>query len=356
MTKPTIYLPWPNSFGVLSLSPTSKCQRWPWHLSTLKNCAISFPNSPLVCPPLLVPSIPSDTIVLTLSSGLPCTRHRVFLAVLICAAKYCNDSSPKNVHWQKYGRFFSLPEVNLMERQLLFLLDWDLSVSEEQIIHRLKPFWAGPGQTSTSTPITPVVVAPLVPAVSTRVAAPPLPTMSSMPSIRTAPIRPGGSFSAQQHQPSLPLPSRRPSSMSVPASSPAHPSPTADANMVSNIQRRGMDYTPGLMSRKASTDSLASTVSGASGLVSPSRNTYYRSNSNGHIVVQMHRSASGMSLSAGNDNAMIVDTDEREASPRPFKVTRIEPIVRLKVATAKKGYFGLGRMPWHAPSPSPIHD
>ena len=77
----------------------------------------------------------------TVATGMRCTRHRVFLAVLICAAKYLNDSSPKNMHWQKYGRFFSLPEVNLMEKQLLYLLDYDLGVREDELIAHLEPYW-----------------------------------------------------------------------------------------------------------------------------------------------------------------------------------------------------------------------
>jgi hypothetical protein len=73
---------------------------------------------------------------------MKCTRHRVFLAVLICAAKYLNDSSPKNMHWQRYARFFALAEVNLMEKQLLYILDYNLEVDEPQLIAHLTPFWA----------------------------------------------------------------------------------------------------------------------------------------------------------------------------------------------------------------------
>ncbi|KAJ2972314.1 hypothetical protein NQ176_g7228 [Zarea fungicola] len=39
-----------------------------------------------------------------MARGLRCTTHRIFLASLILAAKYLNDSSPKNKHWANYTR------------------------------------------------------------------------------------------------------------------------------------------------------------------------------------------------------------------------------------------------------------
>ncbi|SCV68922.1 BQ2448_1942 [Microbotryum intermedium] len=72
--------------------------------------------------------------------GMESTRHRVFLATLIVAAKYLNDSSPKNKHWQRYAAIFPIAEVNLMERQLLFLLDFDLRTDEHELCDHFAPF------------------------------------------------------------------------------------------------------------------------------------------------------------------------------------------------------------------------
>ncbi|AEO63958.1 2079b773-bc33-49a1-a17f-504ee79a4084 [Thermothielavioides terrestris] len=85
-----------------------------------------------------------------MAKGLRCTTHRIFLASLILAAKYLNDSSPKNKHWANYSVVtthaynfgFNRTEVNLMEKQLLFLLDWDLRITEEDLYYELDHFLA----------------------------------------------------------------------------------------------------------------------------------------------------------------------------------------------------------------------
>ncbi|KAL6892944.1 hypothetical protein HDV57DRAFT_207587 [Trichoderma longibrachiatum] len=83
-----------------------------------------------------------------MARGLRCTTHRIFLAALILSAKYLNDSSPKNKHWANYTHMntdyysfgFTRTEVNLMEKQLLFLLEWELRITEHDLYRELDFF------------------------------------------------------------------------------------------------------------------------------------------------------------------------------------------------------------------------
>lgn len=139
--------------------------------------ATSLPPTPPSTPPTDEPRIPSVEAFITelvhrsqvqvatlmsslvyldrLKSRLPpvakggkCTVHRIFLACLILAAKNLNDSSPKNKHWAKYSCCnaagtpfgFSLTEVNLMERQLLCLLDFNLRITKDDLLECFEPF------------------------------------------------------------------------------------------------------------------------------------------------------------------------------------------------------------------------
>lgn len=73
--------------------------------------------------------------------GMETTRHRIFLSALILSAKSLNDSSPLNKHWTKYtDGLLTLSEVNMAERELIGLLNWNVNVNEEDLIIALQPF------------------------------------------------------------------------------------------------------------------------------------------------------------------------------------------------------------------------
>ncbi|AET41334.1 cyclin PCL2 Ecym_8038 [Eremothecium cymbalariae DBVPG len=73
--------------------------------------------------------------------GIETTRHRIFLGCLILASKNLNDSSPMNKHWCQYtNSLLSLREVNTVERELLEYFNWDLLITNKDLITCLSYF------------------------------------------------------------------------------------------------------------------------------------------------------------------------------------------------------------------------
>jgi hypothetical protein len=62
------------------------------------------------------------------SIGMACTAHRIALAAIILAEKYICDIALKNSSWAVHAKYLPLNEINLMERQFLFLLVYHIDV------------------------------------------------------------------------------------------------------------------------------------------------------------------------------------------------------------------------------------
>ncbi|ORY03787.1 hypothetical protein K493DRAFT_165006, partial [Basidiobolus meristosporus CBS 931.73] len=59
--------------------------------------------------------------------------HRLFLAAIICANKYLHDDAYHNKSWAIAANgLFTLSEINQMESELLYYLNFKLVVTKEQ--------------------------------------------------------------------------------------------------------------------------------------------------------------------------------------------------------------------------------
>ncbi|KAG0169608.1 hypothetical protein DFQ30_003486 [Apophysomyces sp. BC1015] len=68
-----------------------------------------------------------------IAKGMPCSCQRIFLATLIVTTKVLHDASPRNKHWVRYAVYFTLSEINLMERQLLLLMNYEFDMKTEDL-------------------------------------------------------------------------------------------------------------------------------------------------------------------------------------------------------------------------------
>lgn len=125
----------PNSPPVYKTKPLPSLMTFITKLVRYTNVYTGTLMSTIVYMNRLKHKLPKD------AQGMACTRHRIFLACLIIASKNLNDSSPKNKHWSKYtDGLFRKEDVNLMERQLLMLLDWDLRIENDELVSSWKRF------------------------------------------------------------------------------------------------------------------------------------------------------------------------------------------------------------------------
>ncbi|KAI0374601.1 hypothetical protein BV20DRAFT_1010067 [Pilatotrama ljubarskyi] len=61
-------------------------------------------------------------------------NERVFLGALILANKYLNDSTLKNIHWALCTGVFGKRDIGRIEREFLDVLDFELGVSEADLL------------------------------------------------------------------------------------------------------------------------------------------------------------------------------------------------------------------------------
>lgn len=148
--------PFKTSFPARSKLDTLNCLGLP-SLETFISMQVNASNvhittflATLIYLERLRPRLPEDVKCMfnhiTLPSpGLPHTDsqtacHRIFLATLIIAAKYLNDSCPKNIHWAKYTGYFGVFEITKAEIELLAILDYDLGFDEAETCYHFAPF------------------------------------------------------------------------------------------------------------------------------------------------------------------------------------------------------------------------
>ncbi|KAJ4489450.1 hypothetical protein C8J55DRAFT_300353 [Lentinula edodes] len=71
---------------------------------------------------------------LEISSETKYPFERVFLGALIVATKFLNDSCIPNMHWAQCSRLFGKHDIGRIEREFLEVLDWDLRLTEEDLL------------------------------------------------------------------------------------------------------------------------------------------------------------------------------------------------------------------------------
>ncbi|KAF9645751.1 hypothetical protein BDM02DRAFT_3100920, partial [Thelephora ganbajun] len=59
--------------------------------------------------------------------------ERILIGTLVLATKYVSDYTIKNARWARWSGTFTKEDIGRMERELLDILDWNLSIAEGDI-------------------------------------------------------------------------------------------------------------------------------------------------------------------------------------------------------------------------------
>ncbi|KAJ2459098.1 PHO85 cyclin-1, partial [Coemansia sp. RSA 2337] len=141
-TKPTLY----------QSSRSGACERLPSPPTTPGTSALSSipPLDMFITNLVLRSRVQAGTLICTL---VYLRRLRRRLPKEARGIKYLNDASPKNKYWARYSTVFTVAEVNLMEKQLLFLLDFDLRIDNDDLNDAASSFFVA--EAKPSMPLTP---------------------------------------------------------------------------------------------------------------------------------------------------------------------------------------------------------
>ena len=84
----------------------------------------------------------------TVGFSLTCDLHRL---------QYTSDSTLRNVHWAMSTGVFGKRDVGRIEREFLQVLNWDLSISEDDILSHHHYMYSLPANSLVDTPESPLV-------------------------------------------------------------------------------------------------------------------------------------------------------------------------------------------------------
>ncbi|KAJ7614797.1 hypothetical protein FB45DRAFT_936085, partial [Roridomyces roridus] len=129
--------------------------------------------------------------------------ERVFLGALICAAKYANDSSLRNIHWAMCTGIFGSADIGRIEAEFLDVMQWRMGVSEAGGMAHREGLMAAIGVSVVARPL------PLPPRPQHRHTSSTSSTTSSVPSL-SPPSPRSPSLSPSLSPPTPPLPAYLP--------------------------------------------------------------------------------------------------------------------------------------------------